>query len=160
MKKLLFVASALWIGALTTMLLGCEEASDPNFNPWDPETAIEIPKSLPERCKYFLISAKRAPNGILTVVSRQDCPTQGTYYSQHQVDCDRQRNRWAGDGDTLDEMRRRGTDPVMLGRFRGGDAAGSAMKDAAGWYILIPGSSDHDSMRFVCSGDGRHYVTH
>lgn len=89
-----------------------------------------IPRSMADRCKYFLVGVSR-DDDVLNVVTRQDCPTFGRFFERIEVNCADGRFRYLGEGKTLSRI----------------------SNDPSDWTGLVQGSAKSDIVGFVCAKD-------
>lgn len=97
------------------------------------KSELLIPRSYPEKCKYYLIKSK-SNSEILRVTSKQVCPKNKFYsgvgFSITDIDCNSRKYKEIGYGDDL--------------------ISNIKNYSSARWSSLVRGSSKFDLVNFVC----------
>ncbi len=92
-----------------------------------------IPRSSPEKCKYYLVHSENK-NGILRATSKQVCPKNKFYsgvgFSVIDIDCNQRKYKTIGYGDD--------------------SISNVKTYSSTKWAHLVSGSSKYDLVNFVC----------
>ena len=107
----------------------------PKELPARPEGGVqpEIHRSTSDPCRYYFVSLSELDEDRLSVLARQDCPTQGVYYERIELNCQSAEFRYIG----------------------GAPETANIVSHPSKWVRLNAGSAKDDTAKFVCAKAGR-----
>lgn len=89
----------------------------------------EIRRSEKDPCRYYFVSLSRLDDDRLSVLTRQECPTYGTYYERIELNCRSAEFRYIGGAAKPDDIVSRPSD----------------------WFDFSARSAKEDTARFACA---------
>ena len=93
----------------------------------------EIHRSEKDPCRYYFVSLSELDEERLSVLTRQDCPTQGVYYERIELNCQSAEFRYIG----------------------GAPEAANIVSHPSKWFDFLARSAKEDTAEFVCAEAGR-----
>lgn len=106
----------------------------PEGPPVGPEVVQpEIQRSENDPCRYYFVSLSELDEGLLSVLTRQECPTYGTSYERIELNCRSAEFRYIGDA----------RDPADI------------VSRPSDWFDFLARSAKEDTAKFACGEAGR-----
>ena len=93
----------------------------------------EIHRSEKDPCRYYFVSLAELDADRLSVLTRQDCPTSGTYYERIELNCRSAEFRYIG----------------------GAAEPANIVSHPSDWFDFLARSAKDDTAKFVCARAGR-----